>query len=420
MSDVKVYKPQTIKDTPFPNTDEVGLETSQEKGVTYGPSTIKDQPFPIAKTSSNLISSALNTKSRKVLGEFTFALRGAFQVGKYEEGVSGDLRISPDGITARNSSGETTFALDGDTGDAVFSGTITASTIIGGTIIGITITLGGLDNEDGIMQIRDADDVLIIQGDKLGHHYYDVLANELIKVDVDGFHAYDTSANELIKVDEEGLHGYLTGGTEVMRIGGAGIDGYGDAGNTYEFYDAVGGTKYGEIGYKTGDNFFWFNCYGGAGMFFSDDKNIIYRGAGGLGGTGMIIDSEGVIGILSDEAVFLKGAATGSLANSGVFIYDHDTSGYREKTAIVPTSQGYNALYCMESPEVWFMDFYEKEVDSLFIEVTEAPYHKITCDDGWVQIWGKRKESADKRFESKTRKEFDVNNQFWSQAKYGT
>jgi hypothetical protein len=89
------------------------------------------------------------------------------------------------------------------------------------------------------------------------------------------------------------------------------------------------------------------------------------------------------------------------------------------KTAVVPTSEGFNALYCTESPEVWFMDFIkaDKKVDPMFKEVTVSPYHYIKCEDGSYQVWGKRKGHENKRFEKKTRREFEANEKFLSMSK---
>jgi hypothetical protein len=90
-----------------------------------------------------------------------------------------------------------------------------------------------------------------------------------------------------------------------------------------------------------------------------------------------------------------------------------------DKTAIVPTSKGFNALYCTESPEVWFMDFCgeDKILDPMFLEVTVRPYHFIKCEDGEYQVWGKRKGHEKKRFESKTEKEFIANERFLNMSK---
>jgi hypothetical protein len=91
------------------------------------------------------------------------------------------------------------------------------------------------------------------------------------------------------------------------------------------------------------------------------------------------------------------------------------------KSAIVPTSKGFRALYCAESPEVWFFDFCTgtrtEDIDPLFLEVTVPPYHFIMCEGGEYQVWGKRKGHEEKRFEAKTGKEFVANERFLSMNK---
>lgn len=101
-----------------------------------------------------------------------------------------------------------------------------------------------------------------------------------------------------------------------------------------------------------------------------------------------------------------------------------ELDGYRltltaNKTAIVPTSRGFNALYCMESPEVWFMDFVKRKnrLDPMFEEVTVPPYHYIKCSGGGYQVWGKRKGHENKRFETKSEAEFLANERFLSMNK---
>ena len=136
MSD-QVFYPQTIEDTQISVTGREGINLN----VTTGGETerrtaeIDDQSLPTKKIAVELLSSALNTRSQKINKEFTFTETGAIAVGKYEAGVSGDVKVSPAGIVARNSSGLTTFALDGDTGDAVFAGTIQAGTLISGEVV---------------------------------------------------------------------------------------------------------------------------------------------------------------------------------------------------------------------------------------------------------------------------------------------
>ncbi len=147
----KVYHSEVIQDAPFPTEGVADFGSSQDSNKdTYHPTEIPDTSFPEMKTATELLSASLNTKSRKILGEFKFTRYGAIQVGAYVSGVSGDIKISPSGIVARNLSGVTTFTLDGDTGDASFLGTINASTIIAsefqaGTLSSDNILTGQID-----------------------------------------------------------------------------------------------------------------------------------------------------------------------------------------------------------------------------------------------------------------------------------
>lgn len=132
----KIYYPTTIEDSPLPNNEgEVSFDTTQTTANdTYSNKTIKVQPFPTRKVAYEVLGSALNTRSKKILASFEFTQQGAIQIGKYENGVSGDLRISPNGIVARDDTGTTTFALDGTTGNAVFRGEVQTGTLISGLV----------------------------------------------------------------------------------------------------------------------------------------------------------------------------------------------------------------------------------------------------------------------------------------------
>jgi len=93
------------------------------------------------------------------------------------------------------------------------------------------------------------------------------------------------------------------------------------------------------------------------------------------------------------------------------------------KTAIMPVDDGYKALYCIESPEVWFMDFrkVDEMEDETFTKVTDGKrfYQKVFDEDGveYVQVWRRRKGHADLRFEDKTEEEFIQNEKFLRLAK---
>ena len=131
--DDKTYFPEIVPDNPFPGEPEPALLPSQPNPAgTFSPTTDKPKSFPKKRIATELLSTALNTRSRKILESFDLEQRGAMQVGNFKEGISGDLRITPNGLTARNISGLTTLAVDGGTGDAIFLGTLRAGTLIGG------------------------------------------------------------------------------------------------------------------------------------------------------------------------------------------------------------------------------------------------------------------------------------------------
>lgn len=134
-TELKVYTAQVITDVPFEleGTSPIDTKTSQSSAnETYGPATIDDQSLPPQRVARILLSDSLNTVSKKILQEYQFTQQGAIQVGEYQSGVSGDIRISPNGITARDLAGNTTFDLDGDTGDAAFKGRLEAGSIVAG------------------------------------------------------------------------------------------------------------------------------------------------------------------------------------------------------------------------------------------------------------------------------------------------
>lgn len=136
MAEDKVYYPETIDENPFPQGEGIAsfIPDQETSGGNYSNQEINSQSFPMRKVSHELISLSLNTKSRKILGEFEFTQSGALQIGEYENGVSGDLKISPAGIVARNTAGTTTFAIDGETGDATFAGTIQSGALVTGIV----------------------------------------------------------------------------------------------------------------------------------------------------------------------------------------------------------------------------------------------------------------------------------------------
>lgn len=168
MADLKVYTQEVIEETPFPQDEVSNVTTTQSSsGGNYKATEIKDGPIPAKRIAVEVIGSVLNTQSRKILQEFQFTKSGAIQVGEYENGLSGDLRISPNGITARDKSGITTFAIDGTTGSATFAGTVQAGTLISGkVVVGNNNVI--IDGENRRMLINDGTNDIILIGYQSG------------------------------------------------------------------------------------------------------------------------------------------------------------------------------------------------------------------------------------------------------------
>lgn len=150
MSD-KIYYPEVIENY------SIGSNVQEPNPPVYNASTPKSQntqqvivdaKFPVKRISEELISTSLDSKRKKILGAYSFGTMGALTIGIYENGVSGDVSISPDGVVARNVNGTTTFAIDGTTGNATFLGTIEAGAIVSGqvTVTGAFVVNDGTYN----------------------------------------------------------------------------------------------------------------------------------------------------------------------------------------------------------------------------------------------------------------------------------
>lgn len=127
-------EPQTIVDQPVPLLDgssslASGSNTNPvvtDSGATL-PTTHVDQAFPPVVVARETLSQSLNTETKTILATYTFEQLGAIAIGIFKQGVSGEIDISPNGILSKNINGDTTFAIDGATGNALFSGTVTAA-----------------------------------------------------------------------------------------------------------------------------------------------------------------------------------------------------------------------------------------------------------------------------------------------------
>jgi hypothetical protein len=162
MANEKVYAPEIIEETPFPNGEAQVDSVTQSSGDVISPATTPEKDFPTKRISHELISTAMNTRSKKILQEFDLVQSGALKIGNFEDGITGDLKITPNGLTARDKAGITTFAIDGTSGDAVFKGTLQAGSIISGLIqVGDSSVVIDGDNRQIIVNDGVTDRILI-------------------------------------------------------------------------------------------------------------------------------------------------------------------------------------------------------------------------------------------------------------------
>lgn len=166
---IKFETPKVVEEAPLPSSDDYNPITAggggSKSGIFEPPAVEKQQLFPLRKVATELISSVLNTKSKAILQSFQLTQSGGFQIGTYQNGVTGDLRITPTGITGRNSAGITTFGIDAETGDAVFAGQIQGESVVTGLLAvgGNAIVLDGEGQR--ITMTDDAGNVRVLIGD---------------------------------------------------------------------------------------------------------------------------------------------------------------------------------------------------------------------------------------------------------------
>lgn len=158
---------------------------------------------------------------------------------------------------------------------------------------------------------------------------------------------------------------------------------------------------------------------GGAGLGFfelgNSSESGSYRGVAGVSSG----ETDLIIGTQNAPLVLIQATNNGSInieTNGGDINFNCSTFKINgtTKTAIVPTAKGYNALYAVEAPEVWFFDIAANidQVDPMFWEVTEGAYKTITNEDS-VLVFRRRKGFAKLRFTPKTKAEFLNNNKIW-------
>ena len=82
-----LYEPEIVAETPFPQEEVQSVTQTQGTSTVATPTTTKEKNFPTRKIATELMSTALNTKSKKILQEFELTDSGAIRIGNYKEGV---------------------------------------------------------------------------------------------------------------------------------------------------------------------------------------------------------------------------------------------------------------------------------------------------------------------------------------------
>jgi len=126
MADTKVYTNEVVPEQPFPQADVIDLSASSGGGQVVTSPKTNDSQFPVKRVASELLSTALNTKAQKIYKDFQLQDTGGIRAGEYIQGVSGEVAMTPNGLTAKNQDGETTVGIDATTGDAFFKGEVRA------------------------------------------------------------------------------------------------------------------------------------------------------------------------------------------------------------------------------------------------------------------------------------------------------
>jgi len=166
------FEPEIIEESPFPGEIAQPMlpSTNPDTKNDHSPSTDREEAFPRKRAAVELLSTALNTRSRKILEEFALTQSGGLKIGDFKQGISGDLRITPNGITARDIAGITTFAIVGSDGSAVFKGEIKSGSLITGEVIVGNNNLIFTVDDDGQPQIllNDGDNDRVLIGYQKG------------------------------------------------------------------------------------------------------------------------------------------------------------------------------------------------------------------------------------------------------------
>jgi len=324
-------------------------------------------------------------------------------------------------VAQNASSGNATFNLSEATqivGDNILANSINASKIVTGQlIVGTNVGLGTAQDSSGVTTII---------GNTVTTGFVNALSITAGSVAAENITG-TTITGKTVQTSSSGIRTILDGTNDDIRFMNSGtlyarIYPYTFAGGGGMLAETNDGDTGAQLILQYGTSAGASLIYNGAGLFIDDNSDASFSGA--------IISVRSITPAANDTYY----CGSSSKCWTSVYTYNIvDASGHtfdmgagsafringNSKTAIVPTSQGYKALFCVESPEVWFMDFCgeDKVLDPMFVEVTVAPYHMIKCEGNGYQVWGKRKGHETSRFDSKSKTEFIANEKFLNMNK---
>lgn len=82
---------------------------------------------------------------------------------------------------------------------------------------GGSLVLGGINNQNGLLQVQDAAGNVIIQEDNTGQTFFDTANHPLVVVSPAGFSNFNTSGGKLTAIDNNGFHTFDGAGNEVTK-----------------------------------------------------------------------------------------------------------------------------------------------------------------------------------------------------------
>jgi hypothetical protein len=434
LDNLKLFFPNTISDQPI-NPGAVDSENTQKSNGDFNisvPGNISSTPIGVPVVARELISNSLNTQTQQILGGFFFGRSGSIAIGNYQSGISGDIRISPNGIVGRNSSGVTTFSIDGTTGNATFLGTVAAGAVIAANINANLINAGDIASARMQTNVLTALKVTATSLSAISANIGSVTAGSITGITITG----TTITGGTVRTAASGSRVEMSGSSNTLKVyngsttiiqmdsGGllikaGNVASFGSSGSAAQIYqnDETGdflitNSGHVKIGSGSSSNVSFFTS-ANEQFRVSSDKNISYND----------LSIHGELEVQRDY-IKLKEHNSSSYVNVSFTSSGGDAKIYVDgntKTAIMPTSEGYRALYCIESPEVWFMDFVKKDkkLDPLFEEVTEGECKFIKLQDGDYQVWRRRKGYINKRFGEMSKAQYISNKFFWGQAHKG-